>query len=148
MLSGERFHQSVIEAMLHPPTSNSGFALPFALSASAVVLLSSLSLQTLAWHRQTGSRLAVQRALQDDAEQAVAMDFLQRGSRGNACLLAWSSQRWSDPALCPGEQPSDLQSGLNGELAWTLQLWDPADQHLQIRWPDGVVVAIDVELQP
>ena len=75
------------------------------------------------------------------------MDFLQRGSGGNACLLAWSSQRWSDPALCPGAQPSDLQSGLSNALAWSLQSWDPAAQRLQIRWPDGVPTAFDVELQ-
>jgi len=133
--------------MLHPPSGSSGFALPLALSTSAVVLLSSLSLQTLAFHGQTGSRLALQRASQDDAEQAVAMDFLQRGRGDNACLLAWSSQRWSDPLICPGGQPSELQRGLTNDLAWTLQSWDPAGQRLQIRWPDGGLAAIDVELQ-
>ena len=137
----------MIEAMLHSPSSSSGFALPLALSTSAVVLLSSLSLQTLAFHGQNGSRLALQRASRDDAEQAVAMDFLQRGRGDNACLLAWSSQCWSEPALCPGAQPSELQRGLSGALAWTLQSWDPSAQRLQIRWLDGALAAIDVELQ-
>ena len=136
-----------IDVMLHPSSSSSGFALPLALSTSAVLLLSSLSLQTLAFHGQAGSRLALKRASQDDAEQAVAMDFLQRGRGDNACLLAWPSQRWSEPALCPGAQPSELQRGLSGALAWTLQSWDPSAQRLQIRWLDGALAAIDVELQ-
>ena len=133
--------------MLHPPTSSSGFALPLALSTSALVLLSSLSLQTLALHGQTGTRLAMQRANQDDAEHAVVMDFLQRARGDNACLLAWSSQRWSDPLICPGAQPSGLQRGLSDDLAWTLKSWDPSARRLQIRWPDGALAAINVELQ-
>ena len=133
--------------MLHPPTSSSGFALPLALSTSALVLLSSLSLQTLALHGQTGTRLAMQRASQHDAEQAVAMDFLQRARGDNACLLAWSSQRWSDPLICPGVQPSGLQRGLSDDLAWTLKSWDPSARRLHIRWPDGALAAINVELQ-
>ena len=132
--------------MVVPPPASQGFVLPLALSASAVVLLSSLSLQTLSLHSQTSSRLALQRAVQRDAEHAVAMDFRQRALGANACLLAWSSQRWSESTLCPGADPAQLQAGLSGAEAWTLQEWQPLRQRLLIHWPDGGQARIDLEL--
>ena len=76
------------------PSKGSGFVLPLALSTAAVLLLSSLSLQTLAMHGRQRSRLLFTSAEQADARQSVAMDFLQRASGSNRCLLALSSQRW------------------------------------------------------
>lgn len=131
--------------MLAPPPNGHGFVLPLSLSCSALILLSSLSLQTLALHRHLRSRQAVDSAVADDAEQAVRMDFLQRASGANACLLAWPSQLWLDPNLCPGSTPARLQSGLSGALAWTLKAWDPSRRWLQIQRTDGRAVAIDLE---
>jgi hypothetical protein len=45
-----------------------------------VLLLSSLSLQTLAMHGRQRSRQLFTTAEQADARQSVAMDFLQRAS--------------------------------------------------------------------
>ena len=73
---------------LIPPRCSGGFVLPLALSTAAVLLLSSLSLQTLAMHGRQRSRQLFTTAEQADARQSVAMDFLQRASAANLCLLA------------------------------------------------------------
>ena len=54
--------------------------LPLALSTAAVLLLSSLSLQTLAMHGRQRSRQLFTTAERADGRQSVAMDFLQRAS--------------------------------------------------------------------
>jgi len=130
--------------MLAPPSNSQGFVLPLALSGSALILLSSLSLQTLAVHSHSRSRQAVDHAIDRDAERAVRMDFLQRASGANACLLAWPSQRWWESSLCPGATASELQAGLSGDLAWTLEAWTPSRHWLQVQWRDGRSVGLDL----
>ena len=79
-------------------------------------------------------------AEQADARQSVAMDFLQRASAANRCLLAMPSAQWGNSALCPGADPQHLQAGLSDALAWQLISWQPQDfasGTLQWRWPDG-----------
>ena len=123
------------------PSQVSGFVLPLALSTAAVLLLSSLSLQTLAMHGHQRSRQRITTAAHADARQSVAMDFLQRASGSNRCLLTMSSQRWWEPGLCPGADPQHLQAGLMNALAWQLSSWEPhslASGTLQWRWPNGL----------
>ena len=52
-----------------------GFALPLALTTSALLLLSSLSLQTLALHARQRSIQVLATAQARDAERSVAMAF-------------------------------------------------------------------------
>ena len=52
---------------LIPPRCSEGFVLPLALSTAAVLMLSSLSLQTLAMHGRQRSRLLFTSAEQADA---------------------------------------------------------------------------------
>ena len=125
---------------LIPPRCSGGFVLPLALSTAAVLLLSSLSLQTLAMHGRQRSRLLFTTAEQADARQSVAMDFLQRASAANRCLLALPSTHWRNSGLCPGADPQQLQAGLGGALAWQLISWQPqtlGSGTLQWRWPDA-----------
>ena len=125
---------------LIPPRCSGGFVLPLALSTAAVLLLSSLSLQTLAMHGRQRSRQLFTTAEQADARQSVAMDFLQRASAANLCLLAMPSAQWGNSALCPGADPQHLQAGLSDALAWQLISWQPQDfasGTLQWRWPDA-----------
>ena len=131
------------------PSKNSGFVLPLALSTAAVVLLSSLSLQTLAMHGHQRSRQLLTSAEHADARQSVAMDFLQRASGPNRCLLTVSSQQWGDSALCPGADPQQLQAGLRDALAWQLSSWQPlalGSGTLQWRWPDGSLAKLELVL--
>ena len=124
--------------------------LPVALSTAAVLLLSSLSLQTLAMHGRQRSRQLFTTAEQADARQSVGMDFLQRASAANRCQLAVPSAQWGDAALCPEADPQRLQAGLSDALAWQLSRWEPqllASGTLQWRWPDGSLAKLDLVLQ-
>jgi hypothetical protein len=132
-----------------PPRCSGGFVLPFALSTAAVLLLSSLSLQTLAMHGRQRSRLLFTSAEQADARQSVAMDFLQRASAANRCLLALPSTQWGDSGVCPGADPQRLQAGLRDALAWQLISWQPqalGSGTLQWRWPDASLAKLELVL--
>lgn len=134
---------------LVPPKRSTGFVLPLALSTAAVVLLSSLSLQTLAMHGHQRSRQRIITAEHADARQSVAMDFLQRASGLNSCLLTVPSQQWWKSGLCPGADPQHLQAGLKNALAWQLSSWQPqalASGTLQWRWPDGSLAKLELVL--
>ena len=131
------------------PSKDSGFLLPLALSTAAVLLLSSLSLQTLAMHGRQRSRLLFTSAEQADARQSVAMDFLQRASAANRCLLALPSAQWVDSGLCPGADPQQLQAGLRDALAWQLVSWETqslGSGTLQWRWPDASPAKVELVL--
>ena len=65
--------------------------LPLALTASGVLLLSSLSLQTFALHARQRSSQALATAKTRDAERSVAMAFQQHAAGVHACLLALPS---------------------------------------------------------
>ncbi|MAR07410.1 MAG: hypothetical protein CL862_09940 [Cyanobium sp. NAT70] len=104
---------------------SSGFALPAALTLSALLLISSLSLQTLAMHQQQRGRQRWHTATQQDAVRSAAMDFAQRASGAEACLLAWPSEQWSQLAACGAADPQALRSGQADGLAWILKRWQP-----------------------
>ena len=135
--------------LLKHPSKGSGFVLPLALSTAAVLLLSSLSLQTLAMHGRQRSRQLFTTAEQADARQSVAMDFLQRASAANRCLLGAPSARWGNAALCPEADPQHLTAGLSDALAWQLISWEPqalGSGTLQWRWPDGSLAQLELVL--
>jgi hypothetical protein len=120
-----------------------------ALSTAAVLLLSSLSLQTLAMHGRQRSRQLLTTAERADARQSVAMDFLQRASAANRCLLALPSEQWRNAGLCPGADLQQLQAGLRGELAWQLISWEPqvlGAGTLKWRWPDASPAQLELVL--
>ena len=134
---------------LVPPRCSGGVVLPLAPSTAAVWLLSSLSLQTLAMHGRQRSRQLFTTAENADARQSVAMDFLQRASAGNRCLLAVPSAQWVDAGVCSGADPQWLQAGLSDALAWQLSSWQPqalASGTLQWRWPDGSLAKLELVL--
>ena len=135
--------------LLKHPSKGSGFVLPLALSTAAVLLLSSLSLQTLAMHGRQRSRQLFTTAEQADARQSVAMDFLQRASAANRCLLGAPSARWGNAALCPEADPQHLKAGLSDALAWQLSRWEPhalGAGTLQWRWSDGSIAKLELVL--
>ena len=134
---------------LIPPRCSGGFVLPLALSTAAVLLLSSLSLQTLAIHGRQRSRQLFTTAEQADARQSVAMDFLQRASAANRCLLALPSVQWLDSGLCSGADPQRLQAALSDALAWQPVSWWPqslGSGTLQWRWSDASLAQLELVL--
>ena len=137
--------------MLLCPVASKGFALPLALTTSALLLLSSLSLQTLALHARQRSHQALAIAQTRDAERSVAMAFQQHAAGAHACLLALPSSAWPALEQCPAVDPSPLQAGRIGDRHWQLLAWQPtasAGGTLQLSWSDGQQSRIDVELQP
>ena len=78
----------LLQAMVMPPPKRveCGFVLPLALTTSSLLLLSSLSLQTLGFHDQQRGRHQWQIASRSDAIRSAAMDFVQR-SRGEHLSL-------------------------------------------------------------
>ena len=132
-----------------PSDQDGGFALPLALTASSVLLLSSLSLQTLALHGQQRSQVQLQRAQRTDALQSAAMVFLQQAHGANGCLLRFPSVQWTQPGVCPAADPQQLQQGDAGEYSWQLIAWQPTTADagtLQLRWADGREASLDLEL--
>ena len=128
-----------------------GFALPLALTTSALLLLSSLSLQTLALHARQRSRQALAAAQTRDADGSLAMAFQQLAAGAHACLLALPSSEWEGNELCPGVNPALLQSGRIADREWQLLDWRPHGEMagtLQLRWSDGHQSRLDLELLP
>ena len=128
-----------------------GFALPLALTTSALLLLSSLSLQTLALHARQRSSQALATAQTRDAERSVAMAFQQHAAGAHACLLALPSSKWELSAGCPGANPAALQSGRVADRNWQLLDWQPHGAMagmLQLHWSDGSKSRLYLELLP
>ena len=127
------------------------FALPLVVTTSALLLLSSLSLQTLALHARQRSSQALATAKLRDAEHSVAMAFQQHAAGAHACLLALHSSEWEGSVGCPGANPAALQFGRVADRAWQLEDWQPHGAMvgtLQLRWSDGSQSRLDLELLP
>ena len=127
-----------------------GFALPLSLTTAALLLLSSLSLQTLALHARQRSRQALATAQTLDAERSVAMAFQQHAAGAHACLLALPSSEWELSAVCPGVNPGLLQSGRVADRDWQLMDWQPQGTRagaLQLHWSDGRQSRLELELE-
>ena len=123
--------------------------LPLALTTSGVLLLSSLSLQTLALHQHQRSRHALTTAQRRDDRQSLRADWLQRATGPQACLLLFPSSEWTDDAICLDADPQRLIAGRIGERSWQLIHWQQAVDglaQLQIRWGDGSEERFAVEL--
>ena len=134
-----------------PVRQSNGFVLPLALTGSALLLLSSLSLQTLAFHGRQRSSQALATAKTRDADQSVLMAFQQHAQGAHACLLALPSSAWPALEQCPAADPTPLQAGRIADRHWKLLAWQPtaaAGGTLQLSWSDGQQSRIDVELQP
>ena len=132
-----------------PDPQQRGFALPLALTTSALLLLSSLSLQTLALHARLRSSQALATAQTRDAERSVAMAFQQHAAGAHACLLALPSRDWNRSEVCPGANPAALQSGRLADRDWQLMDWQPhgaMSGTLQLRWSDGRQSRLELEL--
>jgi hypothetical protein len=137
--------------MRFPDPQQRGFALPLALTTSALLLLSSLSLQTLALHARQRSSQALATSQTRDAEHSVAMAFQQHAVGAHACLLALPSSQWDHPTDCPGANPVVLQSGRVVDRDWQLLDWQPHGAMagtLQLHWSDGSHSRLDLELLP
>ena len=123
--------------------------LPLAFTTSGVLLLCSLSLQTLALHQHQRSHHALTTVQRRDDRQSLRADWLQRATGTQACLLAFLPKDWSDVAICPDADPQRLMAGHIGERSWQLIHWQQAvgdSAQLKIRWGGGTEERFAVEL--
>ncbi len=109
------------------PEGEQGFLLPLAFGVSLVLMLSALSVQTVALQ---GSRLAAaeleQRRL-EDALASAAEQVASSLSGEHACLLPLASSAWIAPVpgCGAGLDPAPLLSGRVGENDYRLVSWTP-----------------------
>ena len=124
--------------------------LSLALTTSGVLLLSSLSLQTLSLHQHQRNQHALTTAQRRDDRRSLRADWLQRATGPQACLLLFPSTKWTDDAMiCPSADPQPLMAGRLAERSWQLIHWQQAVDglaQLQIRWGDGTEERFAVEL--
>ena len=136
--------------MRFPEPQVRGFALPLALTTSALLLLSSMSLQSLALHARQRSIQSLVAAQNRDAERSVAMAFQQHAAGAHVCLLALPSSEWEKSGICPGVSPTSLLSGQVVDHDWELLDWQPQGAMagtLRLGWSDGRQSRLDLELR-
>ncbi len=113
--------------------NRAGFVLPIAIASSSILLLSSLSLHTLAFQARQRARQQWQAAQRRDALLSAVMHFAQRSRGVEACLLAFPSEQWSAQDVCPAADPTLLLSGAMQGLRWRLTQWTPQMPSAQLR---------------
>ena len=146
MLSAE-FNRAVIRSI---PTEQ-GMALPIALTVSALLLVSSLSMQSLALHARRRVDQERHTSVQRDRMASAAMEFLQVAQGTQSCLLAWPSDQWDKATICPAADPQQLRHGRLASLPWQLQRWEPpvgSNGRLSLRWDDGSLSHQWLEVSP
>ena len=80
-------------------------ALPVAVTVSALLLIGSLSMQSLALHARQRADQQRHAAGQRDRLASAAMEFCSRP--GTAILSAgWPSDQWDVASVCPAADPS------------------------------------------
>lgn len=103
-----------------------GFILPLAFGASLVLLLGSLSLQSLVLQRRLGLLREEQRGHQEDALASAAQQLVAVLNRDHPCLLLLPRQRWGSdglPCASPEQQQALVQGAGGGP--WRLIDWQP-----------------------
>ena len=132
--------KALIFRLLGRPRTQAGFVLPFALTASAVLLLGSASIHTLSLQRRLRIHSLSQREQGADQLRSAAHAFVVASRGPEACLLLWSSLDWPGVARsCTGSDPSRLSAGVVGEMPWSLLDWQPRNQsgQLKLQLADG-----------
>ncbi len=125
--------------------------LPLAITASAVLLLGSASLHTLSLQKRLRVHASSKREHVADRLRSAAQTFAAAARGEEACLLQWSSLKWTSAAQdCSGSDPSRLSSGLVGEMAWSLLDWQPRNHtgQLRLRLADGRTGSFRLALDP
>ena len=138
-------------AVIRAPRTEQGMALPIAVTVSALLLLSSLSMQSLALHANQRSHQARTAAHQRDSTASAAMEFLQHAQGEQSCLLAWPSDQWDASTVCPAADPNQLRAGRMASLPWRLQRWQPyagSGGWLSLLWADGSLTRQWLEVSP
>lgn len=133
------------------PSSQSGFVMPLAITASAVLLLGSASIHTLSLQKRLRVHASGQREQGADQLRSAAQAFVVASRGPQACLLQWPSHDW--PAAvhaCKASDPSQLSRGVVGEKLWSLLDWTPHGENgaLRLQLADGRTGRFRLALDP
>ena len=126
-----------------------GFVLPLALTASAVLLLGSASIHTLSLKGRLRVQAAMERDQSADQLRSAAQAFATMASGAQACLLLWPSVDWTlRQNSCSGSDPSSLLGGSVADQRWQLLSWQPApgSGDLRLALADGRRASFRLEL--
>ncbi len=140
------FRQSLSAKTKSLPT---GFVLPLAVSASAVLLLGSASIHTLSLKGRLRLQAAIERNESADQLRSAAQAFATMASGVQACLLLWPSVDWALlQNSCAGAEPASLMEGIVADQPWQLLSWQPAlgSGDLRLALADGRRASFRLEL--
>ncbi|MEC7896451.1 MAG: hypothetical protein VX628_02170 [Cyanobacteriota bacterium] len=102
----------------------SGFVMPLAMTASAVLLLGSASIHTLSLQGHWRHQASLRRLQALDQLQSAAQAFVADARAAEACLLLQSSDRWHQPGSdCVHADPDRLRQGWVNDQRWQLLAW-------------------------
>ena len=129
----------------------SGFVMPLAMTASAVLLLGSASIHTLSLQGHWRHQASLRRLQALDQLQSAAQAFVA-GARGwQACLLLQSSDQWHQPSSdCLHADPDRLRHGRVNDQSWQLVAWHAEHDRgqLDLRLVDGRAARFQLQLDP
>lgn len=131
--------------------AQAGFVLPLALSASAVLLLGSLSIHTLSLQGRLRLTVLRRRELVADQLRSAAQAFATAARGPESCLLPLPFADWSAVVQsCEGADPFALSHGVVGAIPWSLLDWLPSTGigQLTLQLEDGRTGRFRVELDP
>jgi hypothetical protein len=121
---------------LHPP-AQAGFVLPLSLTGALVLLLSSLSIQSLLLHTRQVQAAERVRLQAEDRLASASQQWAARLKGPFACLLPVASTAWQTQPLPPACPPDlDPQALQQLEIAAeTVQLlsWEPSPDGGELR---------------
>ncbi|QNI57618.1 hypothetical protein SynBIOSU31_00726 [Synechococcus sp. BIOS-U3-1] len=143
-----KFRQSLV-AKTKPRAT--GFVLPCALSASAVLLLGSASIHTLSLKGRLRLQAAMERDQAADQLRSAAQAFTTMASGAQACLLLWPSVDWTfRKKSCFGAEPKSLWEGSVADQQWQLLSWQPSpgSGDLRLALADGRRAHFRLKLAP
>ena len=126
-----------------------GFVLPLALTASAVLLLGSASIHTLSLKGRLRVQAAMERDQSADQLRSAAQAFTTMATGSQGCLLLWPSVDWAlHQHDCSGAEPSALLEGRVAGQSWELLSWQPApgSGDLRLALADGRRASFRLEL--
>jgi hypothetical protein len=121
-----------------------GFILPLASLTALALMLSSLSLLSLAL--QGRLRLAAEQQLlqSEDLGASIAQDLVARVQLHHACLLSRPLERWMEGECATSAELEALRTGVLDGQRWELQRWEPD----LTSTASGSTVDLQVALQP
>ena len=125
--------------------------LPFALTASAVLMLGSASIHALSLQKRLRIHASSQREQGSDQLRSAAQAFVVASRGPEACFLQWPSLDWSGVAqVCAGSDPSQLSRGVVGEMPWSVLDWQPINEsgQLSLQLADGRTGSFLLALAP